>query len=83
MGLELGWYLALNAARLPHSKEDAIDAYRHSLDRHGVATAGWWDLQLDLCLLGAVVLFGWEKALGTKAELGWWLDRARDGAARL
>jgi hypothetical protein len=80
---ELGWYLALNRARLPHSKDEAIAAMRSSLERHGVTTDGWWQTQLDLCLLGTLVQFGWEKALGDEHELGWWCDRAREGASRL
>jgi hypothetical protein len=44
-----------------------------------VATAGWWERQLDLCLLGTLVQFGWEKALGDADELAWWSDRARAG----
>ena len=38
---------------------------------------------MELCLLGALVQFGWEKALGDDDELGWWCDRAREGARRL
>ena len=30
-----------------------------------------------------MIMLGWEKALGDDAELGWWLDRAADGLARL
>ena len=80
---ELAWYLALNRARIPHghTKETTIDDFRSALERHGIATAGWWDLQLSLCLLGAVVQFGWEKALGDDDELGWWTDVARQGPA--
>lgn len=80
---ELTWYLALNRARLPQSKEDAIDAYRAALERHGVPTAGWWDRQLALAMLGALVQFGWEKALGDADELDWWCDGAREGLALL
>jgi hypothetical protein len=81
---ELAWYLALNAARLPHSKEEAIAAYRASLEAHGVATGAWWDRALALSLLGGLVWFGWEKALGGPgAELSWWLDRGADGLAHL
>jgi hypothetical protein len=86
---ELAWYLALNRARLPvgHTKESSIEAFRRSLEGHGVSTDGWWDRQLGLCLLGALVQFGWEKALGDdadqRAELGWWTDAARDGARLL
>jgi hypothetical protein len=78
---DLGWYLATNRARLPESKEAAIDRFRGALDALGIDTgAGWWDRQLDLCLLGTLVQFGWEKALGDDDELGWWSDRARTGA---
>jgi hypothetical protein len=80
---DLGWYLALNRARLPESKEATIGASRAALEGRGVDTSGWWAAQLDLCLLGALVQFGWEKALGDDAELGWWCERARAGAARL
>lgn len=76
---ELGWYLAINAARLPEPKEDAIDALEASLRSHGVDTAGWWERQLHLCLLGTLVQFGWEKALGGDDELAWWCERAREG----
>lgn len=80
---ELAWYLALNSARVPSSKETAIEAFRTALDRHGVDTAEWYRRQLGLCLLGAVVIFGWEKALGDGDELGWWCDRALEGASWL
>lgn len=82
---ELAWYLALNRARLPpgETKESTIDAFRGALEHHGIDTAPWWDRQLRLCLLGAVVQFGWEKALGDDDELGWWCAAARDGAALL
>jgi hypothetical protein len=77
---ELGWYLALNREKLPVSKEATIDAFRAGLARHGVDTAGWWERQLGLALLGTLVEFGWEKALGDDDELGWWCAAARDGA---
>jgi Phosphotransferase enzyme family len=80
---ELAWYLALNSARLPISKEDTIEALRAALERRGVSTAGWFDRQLDLCLLGIAACFGWEKAMGDDAELRWWEDRALRGARHL
>lgn len=82
---ELGWYLALNRAKLPagHSKERVIADFRAALERHGIATDAWWDRQLTLAMLGAVVQFGWEKALGDDAELAWWCERAAEGLARL
>jgi hypothetical protein len=83
---ELSWYLALNRARLPigHTKERVADDLRAALERHGVDTDGWWEEQLALCQLGALVQFGWEKALGDDSvELDWWLDHARLGLDRL
>lgn len=77
---DLAWYLSLNQARIPESKEAAIEALRASLEAEGVRTGPWWEAQLSLCLLGAVVQFGWEKALGHDDELGWWCDRVREGA---
>jgi hypothetical protein len=77
---ELAWYLALNAARLPISKEDTIDAFALALQRNGVHLGDWWEKQLDLCLLGGLVQFGWEKSLGDQVELDWWCDRARRAA---
>jgi hypothetical protein len=80
---ELAWHLALDRSRLPVSKESTAAAFRAALERHGVETSGWWDRQLGLCLLGAVVQFGWEKALGDDEELAWWCDAARSGAGWL
>jgi hypothetical protein len=79
---ELAWYLALNRARLPvgHTKESTIEDFRAALERHGVVTDLWFDRQLELCLLGALAEFGWEKALGDEVELHWWCERARSGA---
>jgi hypothetical protein len=78
--LDHAWYLAINAARLPESKEAAIGTYARALTERGVATAGWFDRQVALALLGGFVQFGWEKALGgTGPELAWWEARALDG----
>jgi Phosphotransferase enzyme family len=76
---DLCWYLALNRARLPETKEATISNFRSHLEHHGVETTGWFDRQLDLCLIGIMVTFGWEKALGDEAELQWW-ERQVEGA---
>jgi hypothetical protein len=80
---ELAWHLALDRERLPVPKEVTSEAFRVALERHGVDTGGWWECQLGLCLLGAMVQFGWEKALGDDDELVWWCGVARAGAAWL
>ena len=77
---ELVWYLALNRARMPRSKEDTIANYRRELERHGVDTASWWEQQLGLCMVGVMVTMAWEKALGDAEELAWWERAALDGS---
>jgi hypothetical protein len=69
---DLCWYLALNRARLPESKEASIERFRDALERHGLSTSAWFDTQLDLCVIAIMVAFGWEKAIGDEAELRWW-----------
>ena len=82
--VELAWYLALNTAKLPQSKEESAEAYRAALASLGIATEPWWDRALDLALLAGSVWFGWEKALGGPGpELTWWAERAQAGLNRL
>jgi hypothetical protein len=79
---DLSWYLALNAALLPEPKDEVLRTYRSALERHGVVTDGWWDEAVALELLGCMVQFGWEKALGGPGdELAWWEEWALRGAA--
>ena len=81
---DLAWYLALNSARLPESKERSVARYREALHSHGVDTDGWWDRAFGLEMVGAMVQFGWEKAFGGAGpELGWWEAEVVKGAAYL
>jgi hypothetical protein len=77
---DLAWYVCLNREPLPETKEATIQRYRDALERHGIDTGGWWDRQLALSLLGIMLVFGWEKALGDADELGWWEERIFAGA---
>jgi hypothetical protein len=81
---DLTWYLALNRARLPESKEATITRYRERLEHHlqpqGAGTTSWWDRQLGLTFVGMAAIFAWEKAVGDQAELDWWERAALDGA---
>jgi len=36
----------------------------------------WWERQLGLSLIGMMVVFGWEKAVGDPDELAWWEQHA-------
>jgi hypothetical protein len=81
---DLAWYLAINCRRLPQPKEASITVYREALEDCGIDTGEWWDRQLALCLLGALVQFGWEKALGGyDEELAWWEAKAVQAAPLL
>ena len=79
---DLCWYLALNRARLPEPKEAVISRFRAALEERGIDTSGWWEQQLDLCMIGIMATFGWEKALGDAHELAWWHHRLAEAAAR-
>jgi hypothetical protein len=81
---DLAWYLAINCRRLPQPKEASITFYREALEDCGIDTRQWWERQLALCLLGALVQFGWEKALGGyDEELAWWEAKAVQAASLL
>jgi hypothetical protein len=79
---DLMWYLALNRARIPESKEASIARFRAELERLGVSTREWWQLQLDLCLVAMMATFGWEKALGAEDELRWWERKVTEAVDR-
>jgi hypothetical protein len=79
---DLGWYLAVNCDRLPESKECTIERYRDALERHGMRTAGWWDRQLPLALLGSAMQMAWSKC-DQPEELAWWSAWVATGAALL
>ncbi len=83
-GYDLAHYLAMNSARMPEGKEDAVAAYRSALEREGVDTAGWFEDQVTLALLGHMLLLGWEKSLGGPGpELDWWADAVDRAVALL
>ncbi len=79
---DLCWYLALNRARLPETKEVSIRRFGDAFEQHGVPTADWLERQLDLCTIGIMATFGWEKALGDEDELRWWERRVGDAIRR-
>lgn len=80
---DLTWYLALNRARVPMSKQATIETYRDRLEHHGVDTTGWWERQLGLAFVGMAATFAWEKAVGDHDELAWWESAALAGASWL
>ena len=70
--------------RSGHTKDDAIAAYRASLERHGIDTEPWFERQLALCLLGVMLQLGWEKSFDEQGdELAWWAARVDAGVREL
>lgn len=83
---EVAHSLALNNARTPtgYGYDATVDAYRAALERHGVDTASWFERQLSLCLVGIMVLLGWEKSYDESGtERAWWRERTVDTAREL
>jgi aminoglycoside phosphotransferase (APT) family kinase protein len=68
--LDLGWYLSVNSARLPISRERAIEVYRAAREEYGrlPAAGEQWERELALSLLVGTLHLGWAKALGASSE---------------
>ncbi len=68
--LDIGYFLAINSAFLPVSKEETIQMYRDSLAGHNwVWPPRTWERDLAVGLLaGGAMRVGWQKALGTQSD---------------
>ena len=68
--LDLGWYLAVNSARLPISRAAAIEVYRAAREEYGrlPAAGEHWERELALSLLAGTLRLGWAKALGASSN---------------
>jgi aminoglycoside phosphotransferase (APT) family kinase protein len=83
-GVDLGWYLCLNASRIAESKEGALTRYRSALDaaRGRALTDVEWT-PLERCTIAHGAMMGlWSKAFllennspGADREWDWWMDR--------
>lgn len=86
--LDIAYFLAINSALLPVSKEDTIQMYKDSLASFGYAYQPHaWARDLEVGLLaGGAMRLVWQKALGTesddpatrereKAEVEWWSEQ--------
>jgi hypothetical protein len=90
--LDLGWYLAVNGARLVGSKEDTMRRYRGLLESargEALPDRTWGRLEEAGIVCGALMLL-WSKALGVRAgregadaEWDWWISRLEPWAAGL
>jgi hypothetical protein len=84
VAMELAWHLAVNATRLPGTKEQSIVRYRRLLEASLGRTPGdaFWKQTVDFAVLAGAAMMLWSKALalesgGTRAreEWDWWVDR--------
>jgi hypothetical protein len=83
-GIELGWYIAVNATRLSRSKDEAISAYRLLLEahlQHPVEDNSWTEM-VDLAIVTGARMLLWNKALAFRAgteraknEWDWWIQK--------
>ena len=86
--VEVAWYLAVNHSRIDATREQVLDDFR-------AAEGGPHDEDaLRLALLGGLVQLGWDKALHAsghpdpavrareRADLAWWVARAREALER-
>lgn len=73
--LDLGYFLALNAARFPFSKAQAIETYRTALQTYGHNVSSR-EMQLGLLAGGAMRLL-WLMVANKQNDLEWWYDLVR------
>jgi aminoglycoside phosphotransferase (APT) family kinase protein len=84
VAIELAWHLAVNATRLPGSKEQSIARYRRGLEAALGRTPGdafWKETVENAVVMGAAMML-WSKAMalesdrdGARAEWDWWVER--------
>ena len=86
--LDIGYFLAINSARIGVAKEETIEQYRQSLASFGYAYQPHaWARDLEVGLLaGGAMRLVWQKALGTQSndptvrareaqEVEWWSEQ--------
>lgn len=84
VAIELGWHLAVNATRLPGTKEESIARYRRLLEAALGHAPGelFWKQTVDYAVLAGATMMLWSKALALEAggpraeqEWDWWVER--------
>lgn len=82
--MELAWHLAVNATRLPGSKEQSIARYRRVLEAALGRTPGdpFWNETIQHAVVMGAAMMLWSKAMalesgrdGARAEWDWWAER--------
>jgi thiamine kinase-like enzyme len=91
-GIELGWYLAVNATRLAQTKEEVVLTYRNCLQSHlpFLIDEKLWDRMMQLAIVTGSIMLLWSKALGKqsgtekgKQEWDWWSGRLEEVVERV
>jgi hypothetical protein len=82
--LDLGWYLAVNAARLSRAKEEVVGRYRDFLQAElgDVLSDELWERVMRVGILYGALMLLWAKALALETgtedaarEWDWWMDQ--------
>ena len=89
-GIDLGWYIAVNATRLARTKEEVISTYRTFLEshlQHPIEEKTWIHM-VNLAVFTGAKMMLWNKALayatGTekgKKEWDWWMQKLKNVVA--
>jgi thiamine kinase-like enzyme len=91
-GIELGWWLAVNATRLARSKEDLISKYRSCLESNLKFTIPekTWSMMIELAIITGAMMMLWNKAIGFRAgtkrgidEWEWWVIQLKSVVSKL
>jgi hypothetical protein len=89
-GVDIAFLLGINGHTLPVSRDEAIELYRQNLARRlgNRYDLGWWQPQLELCLLAGFAMTGCFQAFTLHEKknaaerkkleegLAWWCERA-------
>ena len=82
--VDLGYCLAINSAKLPHSKEHLLTRYRHLLEHElgRQLQRETWDDMVTVAIVAGAGMLLWSKALaldagtpGAADEWNWWVTR--------
>jgi aminoglycoside phosphotransferase (APT) family kinase protein len=90
-GIDLGWYIAVNATRLARTKDEIISLYRAFLESHlhYPIEEEIWTRMVDFAVLAGAKMLLWSKALGYlsgtergRNEWDWWTQKLKTVAEK-
>jgi len=85
-GIEIGWYIAVNASRLARPKEKVLHQYHQFLQRElgKEISDEIWNRMMNVAIMAGARMLLWNKALnvekniaGAKEEWVWWIEELK------